>query len=93
MLANTSTADNLVGAGAPVFLNNEEPIEYEKRLENLRLRRMGMRRESKGREAAMQQGVCSLESEKEKILMTWEIFATQSVSLTASLRGNDDKNR
>ena len=37
-LANTTAATDLVDTGAPVFLSTDEPTEYEKRLENLRLR-------------------------------------------------------
>ena len=47
VLANTVQPDTAIDTGAPVFFDIEKPTEYEKRLEGLRLKRLGVRTEEK----------------------------------------------
>ena len=57
MLANTSTDNNSIGTGAPVFMNTDTPTEYEKRLENLRLRKIDMAKREPEKQLEPYQGV------------------------------------
>ena len=51
ILSNTSPPDTSIDAGALVYLDTGEPIEYKKRLENLRLKKLGVRTEEKKMQA------------------------------------------